>query len=138
MILVVVAVIAVWLVGWIYTIPTIYRALLKNQLRELNKKSNRGYSDSKVELDPGDVVNSAVAATLAAMFWYFGLPFFISKWIRDHRKVEIDKEIERVEEDYQHAEQLKQTMKRARREIEANSIVSDSPPEPPWRGHERF
>lgn len=127
----------IWVVGWFYTIPTIYRALLANQLREMHKKQGR-YDNGVVELNHGDVVNSAVAATLAGMFWYLGVPFFVSKWIRDHRKVEITDEINRAEEDHRHAEQLKVQMRKLTREIETTSVETSVDRPDPWRGHERF
>jgi hypothetical protein len=112
----------IWFIGYILSIHPIYNALVRQRIA-YTKKRSASYSDH--QLQQGDVVNNMVGASLLAVFWFLAIPYVTSHFIYKKGKPSLEAEVDTQVDDFEHRQQLKSQMAKARKEIEASYISNN-------------
>lgn len=113
-----------WAIGWIATLHPIYTALMRSDARTAARRRNQGYT-TEIELTHGMVVGNIAGATIFSLFWFVIVPFYASHILYRRHKPDLEKEIEIFTEEQAHAEELKDRMAKARKEIEVTYTESE-------------
>lgn len=107
-------VLAVYSVGYLAAIPIVYRMLADNQLTQKNKNA---YSGNVNRLDTTDVLGSAAGATVIGLVWWAALPFCIAFVLRHGRRLNPEREADRLTEDFRHRVEVRAQLANARKAI---------------------
>lgn len=115
-----------WLVGVIVSHRPIHKAILGSTVTYYRTKSDP-------PTRPGMLFQAAILATLASLFWFCAVPFFLSRLLYGQFRLDADGECETVIEEHDRKLEVRERMKQARREIEVESRVEDG-----WERDERL